>query len=73
MADLGKNKWENGAQEATGLVGWGGRVGGVKGTKWRLEIIYSHRSGEQHTVIILATWKVLDSARYRYHTEDIQF
>jgi hypothetical protein len=69
VADLGKNKWENGTQEATGLGG-----GGVcKGTKWRLEIIYSHRSGEQHTVIILTTWKVLDSARDRDHTEDIQF
>ena len=46
--------------------------GGIKGTKWRLEIIYSHRSGEQHTVTILTTWKVLDSARERDHTEDIQ-
>jgi hypothetical protein len=72
VADLGKNKWENGAQEATGLVVVGVCVC-VKGTKWRLEIIYSCRSGEQHIVIILATWKVLDSARYRYHTEDIQF
>jgi len=66
VADLGKNKWENGIQEATGLEG------GIKGTKWRLEIIYSHRSGEQHTVTILTTWKVLDSARERDHTEDIQ-
>jgi hypothetical protein len=49
---------------------WGG---GFKGTKWRLEIIYSHKSGEQHTVIILATWKVLDSARDGHRTEDIQF
>jgi len=46
--------------------------GGIKWTKWRLEIIYSHRSGEQHTVIILTTWKVLDSARERDCTEDIQ-
>jgi len=23
VADLGKNKWENGTQEATGLGGWG--------------------------------------------------
>jgi hypothetical protein len=72
VADLGKNKWGKWCTRShrPGGVGW---VGGVKGTKWRLEIIYSHRSGEQHTVIILATWKVLDSARYRYHTEDIQF
>lgn len=65
MAALRKNKWENGTQEATGL-------GRGKGTKRKLEIVYSHRSGEQHTVIIL-TWKALDSARDRDHTEDIQF
>ena len=46
---------------------------GGKGTKWRLEIIYSRRAGEQHTVIILTTWKALDSARNRDRTEDIQF
>lgn len=47
--------------------------GGGKGTKQRLEIIDSHRSGEQCTVIILTTWKALDSARDRDSTEDIQF
>jgi hypothetical protein len=48
------------------------RPGGEgEGTKWRLKINYSHRSGEQQTVIILTTWKVLDTARGRDHTEDM--